>query len=72
MRAAHAIGPLARCAMDCYTLVPNQETCEAMGVQGAAPPAGARGVPALSLFPKRLRDDALGRRQTGYGEHEDD
>ncbi len=31
-----------------------------MGVQGAWPPAGARGVPALSLFPKRLADDALG------------
>ncbi len=41
-------------------LVQNQETCEAMEVQGAKPPAGARGVPALSLFPKRLADDALG------------
>ena len=30
-----------------------------MGVQGAKPPAGARGVPALSLFPKKLGDDAL-------------
>jgi hypothetical protein len=30
-----------------------------MGVQGAKPPAGARGVPALSPFPKRLGDDAL-------------
>ncbi len=28
-----------------------------MGVQGAKPPAGARGVPALSLFPKRVDDD---------------
>ncbi len=24
-----------------------------MGVQGAKPPAGARGVPAISPFPKR-------------------
>jgi hypothetical protein len=30
-------------------------------VQGAKLPAGARGVPALSLFPKRLGDDALAR-----------
>jgi hypothetical protein len=30
-----------------------------MGVQGAKPPAGARGVPAFSPFPKRLADDAL-------------
>ncbi len=29
-----------------------------MGVQGASPPAGVRGVPALSLFPQRLGDDA--------------
>ncbi len=29
-------------------------------MQGAKPPAGARGVPALSPFPKRLGDDALG------------
>lgn len=36
-----------------------------MGVQGAKPPAGVRGVLALSLFPKRLDDDAIKRgRQT--------
>src|SRR6266571_4057237 len=34
-----------------------------MGVQGAKPPAGARGVPALSPFPKRLGDDALARQR---------
>ena len=38
-----------------------------MGVQGARLPAGARGVPALSLFPNRLADDALGRRGSVVG-----
>ncbi len=37
----------------------SQETDEAMGVQGAKPPAGARGVPALSLFPQRWAENAL-------------
>ena len=31
-----------------------QETFLGMGVQGAKPPAGARGVPALSSFPKKV------------------
>jgi hypothetical protein len=30
-----------------------------MGVQGAKPPAGARGVPAFSPFPKMWGDGAL-------------
>ena len=34
-----------------------------LGVQGAKPPAGARGVPAFSPFPKRWSDDALGARR---------
>ena len=29
------------------------------GVQGAKPPAGARGAPAFSPFPKRWGDDTL-------------
>src|SRR2546429_638640 len=35
------------------------ESASGMGVQGAQPPAGARDVPALSLFPKKSREMAL-------------
>ncbi len=40
-------------------LARSQETYEAKGVQGAKPPAGAWGVPALSLFPQRGAENAL-------------
>ena len=53
------IGIFATLQLPHPSLVQSQETCEAMGAQGARPPAGARGVPALSLFPQRLADDAL-------------
>ena len=51
--------------------MPSQETDEAMGMQGAKPPAGARSVPALSLFPQRWAENALTKETDNYDKQEE-